>query len=153
MKIATTASKRRRYRLNKGGALIGGGGEEFDRYSVYVDNVDYWCTAQHLLTHFESCGTVNRISIPINEFGNPQGYAFVEFSDLGSADKALQLNGSTLRSRDITVSRKRKLPIRRNPNNKNNSGRGFGGPTQQQPSAISRNVGAYSNRSSRPRKV
>lgn len=87
--------------------LMGGGGEEFDKYSVYVDNVDYWCTAVDLRTHFERCGTVNRINIPANEFGNPQGYAFVEFSDLRSADKALELNGSILRSLEITVSRKR----------------------------------------------
>jgi len=118
-------------------------GEELERYSVYVDNVDYWCTAQDLKTHFECCGNVNRITIPTNEFGTPQGHAYVEFSDVDSVDKALlQLNGSVLRSREITVSRKKKQRSNWNPNN--NKRRGF---QQQQElnSRISRPPNANTN--------
>ena len=124
-----------------------GGGEEFERYSVYVDNVDYWCTSRDLKSHFECCGTVNRITIPTNEFGSPQGYAYVEFADLDSVDKALLLNGSNLRSQEITVSRKKKRPSWNN-----NSTRGFRRPIQQQQqqqATTSRSAAGNSNRSSR----
>jgi len=30
---------------------------------VYVGNVDYSCTPEELQMHFQSCGTVNRVTI------------------------------------------------------------------------------------------
>ena len=92
---------------------------ELEAYSVYVANVDYGCTEEELKAHFKKCWRVNGLTIPKNEYGNPRGYAFVEFSDVDSVAKALaELNGSIFRSREITVSRAKSNG--RNWNNPNN---------------------------------
>jgi len=53
----------------KQGAIKGGRQEEFDKYSVYVDNVDYWCIAEELKTHFECCGIVKCTNISKTSLG------------------------------------------------------------------------------------
>ena len=46
--------------------------EEVDARSVYVGNVDYAVTPEELQVHFQSCGTVNRVTILSDRFGNPK---------------------------------------------------------------------------------
>ena len=53
--------------------------EEADARSVYVGNVDYLCTHEEVQEHFQSCGTVNRVTILTDKFEQPKGYAYVEF--------------------------------------------------------------------------
>ena len=36
--------------------------------------VDYSCTPEEVQEHFQSCGTVNRVTILIDKFGQPKGY-------------------------------------------------------------------------------
>ena len=120
------------------------GGGEFEKYSVYMDNVDCSCTSKDVKSHFDCCRIVNRITILTNEFGNPQGYAYVEFIEADSVDKSLLLNGSNLRSGEITVSNKKKRS-RWN----NNSSRAFRHPLQQELATNSRSAG-NSNITSRP---
>jgi len=43
--------------------------EEVDSRSVYVGQVDYGCTPEELQLHFNSCGTVNRVTILTDKFG------------------------------------------------------------------------------------
>jgi RNA recognition motif-containing protein len=51
-----------------------------DRNSIYVGQVDYSSTPEELLAHFESCGTVERVTIVCDKFtGKPKGYAYLEF--------------------------------------------------------------------------
>ena len=48
--------------------------------SIYVGQVDYSSTPEELLAHFESCGTVERVTIVCDKFtGKPKGYAYLEF--------------------------------------------------------------------------
>jgi hypothetical protein len=50
------------------------------RNSIYVGQVDYSSTPEELLAHFESCGTVERVTIVCDKFtGKPKGYAYLEF--------------------------------------------------------------------------
>jgi polyadenylate-binding protein 2 len=44
--------------------------EEVDGRSIYVGNVDYSCTPEELQLHFQGCGTVNRVTILTDKFGN-----------------------------------------------------------------------------------
>ncbi len=46
--------------------------EDADNRSVYVGQVDYACTPEELQMHFQSCGTVNRVTILTDKFGNPK---------------------------------------------------------------------------------
>ena len=51
-----------------------------DQRSVYVGNVDYGTAPEELQAHFNSCGTIDRITILCDKWtGKPKGYAYVMF--------------------------------------------------------------------------
>ncbi|GAB2267969.1 hypothetical protein Dimus_002946 [Dionaea muscipula] len=81
--------------------------EEVDSRSVFVGNVDYACTPEEVQQHFQSCGTVNRVTIRTNRFGQPKGYAYVEFVEPEAIQEAIHLNESELHGRQLKVSTKR----------------------------------------------
>lgn len=80
---------------------------EIDSRSVYVGNVDYACTPEELQQHFAQCGTVNRVTILTDKFGNPKGFAYVEFLEVDAVQNAMLLDNSELRARQIKVHQKR----------------------------------------------
>uniref|UniRef100_A0A803KSH6 RRM domain-containing protein n=1 Tax=Chenopodium quinoa TaxID=63459 RepID=A0A803KSH6_CHEQI len=75
--------------------------EEVDARSVFVGNVDYACTPEEVQQHFQSCGTVNRVTILTDKFGQPKGFAYVEFVEQDGVQQALQLNESELHGRQL----------------------------------------------------
>lgn len=81
--------------------------EEADSRSVFVGNVDYACTPEEVQQHFQSCGTVNRVTILTDKFGQPKGFAYVEFVEVEAIQEALALNESELHGRQLKVSPKR----------------------------------------------
>ncbi|QCD76561.1 polyadenylate-binding protein 2-like [Vigna unguiculata] len=81
--------------------------EEIDARSVFVGNVDYSCTPEEVQQHFQSCGTVNRVTIRTDKFGQPKGYAYVEFLEVEAVQEALSLNESELHGRQLKVTAKR----------------------------------------------
>ncbi|KAK1306086.1 hypothetical protein QJS10_CPA10g01021 [Acorus calamus] len=81
--------------------------EEVDARSIYVGNVDYACTPEEVQQHFQSCGTVNRVTILTDKFGNPKGFAYVEFVEIEAVQNALLLNETELHGRQLKVSAKR----------------------------------------------
>ncbi|XP_031483955.1 polyadenylate-binding protein 2-like [Nymphaea colorata] len=81
--------------------------EEVDARSIYVGNVDYACTPEEVQQHFQSCGTVNRVTILTDKFGQPKGFAYVEFDETDAVQNALLLNESELHGRQLKVSAKR----------------------------------------------
>nr|GEZ23198.1 polyadenylate-binding protein 2-like [Tanacetum cinerariifolium] len=81
--------------------------EEADARSIYVGNVDYACTPKEVQQHFLSRGTINRVTILTDKFGQPKGFAYVEFVELESVQNSLLLNESKLHGRQITVAAKR----------------------------------------------
>lgn len=84
-----------------------GSKEEADSRSVFVNNVDWGATPEELQQHFATCGTVNRVTILTDKFGNPKGFAYVEFLEADAVDNAIMLDNSELRGRQIKVMRKR----------------------------------------------
>ncbi|XP_050886432.1 polyadenylate-binding protein 1 isoform X1 [Lathyrus oleraceus] len=81
--------------------------EEVDARSIYVGNVDYACTPEEVQQHFQSCGTVNRVTILTDKFGQPKGFAYVEFVEIDAVQNALILNETELHGRQLKVSAKR----------------------------------------------
>ncbi|XP_052727803.1 polyadenylate-binding protein 2 isoform X7 [Vigna angularis] len=81
--------------------------EEADSRSVFVGNVDYACTPEEVQQHFQSCGTVNRVTILTDKFGQPKGFAYVEFVEVEAVQEALVLNESELHGRQLKVLPKR----------------------------------------------
>ncbi|TMW84449.1 hypothetical protein EJD97_025182 [Solanum chilense] len=81
--------------------------EEVDLRSIYVGNVDYACKPGEVQQHFQVCGTVNRVTILTDKFGQPKGFAYVEFFEREAVKNALLLNESELFGRKLKVSAKR----------------------------------------------
>eukprot|EP00584_Thalassiosira_punctigera_P007549 CAMPEP_0172526674 /NCGR_PEP_ID=MMETSP1067-20121228/1531_1 /TAXON_ID=265564 ORGANISM="Thalassiosira punctigera, Strain Tpunct2005C2" /NCGR_SAMPLE_ID=MMETSP1067 /ASSEMBLY_ACC=CAM_ASM_000444 /LENGTH=184 /DNA_ID=CAMNT_0013310229 /DNA_START=101 /DNA_END=651 /DNA_ORIENTATION=- len=91
-----------------GGEGGGGPGTKKDGHSIYVGQVDYSATPEELLGHFESCGTVERVTIVCDKFtGRPKGFAYLEFQDNKAVENAIKLDGSTFKERQLKVTAKR----------------------------------------------
>ncbi|XP_020397778.1 polyadenylate-binding protein 2 [Zea mays] len=95
--------------------------EEMDSRLVFVGNVDYACTPEEVQQHFNSCGIVNRVTILTDKFGQPKGFAYVEFVEVEAVQEAIKLNESELHGRQLKVALKRtNIPGMKQPR-----GRGF----------------------------
>lgn len=68
--------------------------------------MDYSCTPEEVQQHFQSCGTVNRVTIRTDKFGQPKGYAYVEFLEVEAVQEALALNESELHGRQLKVTQR-----------------------------------------------
>eukprot|EP00581_Thalassiosira_minuscula_P016002 CAMPEP_0183720526 /NCGR_PEP_ID=MMETSP0737-20130205/13118_1 /TAXON_ID=385413 /ORGANISM="Thalassiosira miniscula, Strain CCMP1093" /LENGTH=217 /DNA_ID=CAMNT_0025950401 /DNA_START=147 /DNA_END=800 /DNA_ORIENTATION=+ len=79
-----------------------------DGHSIYVGQVDYSSTPEELLAHFESCGTVERVTIVCDKYsGRPKGFAYLEFQTATAVENALKLDGSSFKDRNLKVTPKR----------------------------------------------
>mmetsp|Transcript_14289 Transcript_14289/g.24446 ORF Transcript_14289/g.24446 Transcript_14289/m.24446 type:complete len:214 (-) Transcript_14289:67-708(-) len=82
--------------------------QDVDARSVFVGQVDYSATPEELQLHFQSCGTIVRITIMCDKYsGKPKGYAYVEFADASSVANALVLNETVFKGRPLKVTAKR----------------------------------------------
>ncbi len=72
---------------------------------LYVGNLPYSADQQTLQDTFSQCGTVDSVNVITDrDTGQSKGFAFIEMSSNGEAQKAIQeLNGSSLDGRSITV--------------------------------------------------
>ena len=49
--------------------------EDVDARSIFVGNVDYGATPEEIQTHFQSAGSINRVTILLDKFtGYPKGW-------------------------------------------------------------------------------
>ena len=93
-----------------------------DDASVYIGQVDYSATPEDLHAHFAECGTVKRVTILCDKWtGHPKGYAYMEFEDISSVEKAVQLHESVFNGRKLKV-----LPKRANQPGLGKKGKGGG---------------------------
>ncbi|KEY69986.1 hypothetical protein S7711_04004 [Stachybotrys chartarum IBT 7711] len=82
--------------------------ESVDSRSIFVGNVDYSASPEEIQAHFQSCGSINRVTILLDKFtGQPKGYAYVEFAEPSLVAQALVLNESLFKGRNIKVTPKR----------------------------------------------
>ncbi|KAF6224112.1 hypothetical protein HO133_010686 [Letharia lupina] len=76
--------------------------EDIDARSIFVGNVDYGASPEEIQAHFQSCGSINRVTILLDKFtGHPKGYAYVEFTEPNLVAQALVLNESMFRGRNL----------------------------------------------------
>lgn len=53
--------------------------EDVDARSVFVGNVDYGASPEEIQNHFQSCGSINRVTILLDKFtGHPKGLVTVQ---------------------------------------------------------------------------
>lgn len=88
---------------NTGAATAAAIGGNLDENSIYVGQVDYEAQPEELREHFESCGTIERITIGETKSGQRKGYAYIEFADKEAVQSALLLNGSIFKGRELKV--------------------------------------------------
>jgi len=49
--------------------------EDIDSRSIFVGNVDYGASPEEIQAHFQTCGSINRVTILLDKFtGHPKGY-------------------------------------------------------------------------------
>ena len=101
---------------------------------LYVGNLPPSANQQTLQDTFSQCGTVDSVNVITDrDTGQNKGFAFVEMSSNGEAQKAIQeLNGSSIDGREIKVDEaKSKAPrddLRRGGyGGGGRGGRGYGG--------------------------
>jgi hypothetical protein len=52
--------------------------EDVDSRSIFVGNVDYSASPEEIQAHFQSCGSINRVTILLDKFtGQPKGCVYV----------------------------------------------------------------------------
>jgi cold-inducible RNA-binding protein len=97
---------------------------------IFVGNLDFGVAEESIRELFEKFGAVERIDmVRDRDTGQPRGFAFVEMTDSGAADRAIaELNGTMLGSRAVNVNEAR-------PKGAGGGGGGFrrqgGGPPRQ----------------------
>jgi RNA recognition motif-containing protein len=73
--------------------------------NLYVGNLPHSITESELRAAFEAHGAVEKVSIVTDrDTGRARGFAFVEMTDAGEADKAVAaLNGTEMGGRTLTI--------------------------------------------------
>jgi len=95
--------------------------------SIFVGNLDFSVTEDQIRSLFEPHGAVERVTIMTDrDTGRSRGFAFVEMTNSGDADKAIAaLNGANLSGRALNVNEARPKPAR------TGGGPGGGGPQRR----------------------
>jgi len=77
--------------------------------NLYVGNLPHGTTETELRTLFEPHGAVEKVNVVTDrETGRSRGFAFVEMSDAGEAEKAIAaLNGTELGGRTLSINEAR----------------------------------------------
>lgn len=71
---------------------------------LYVGNIDYTATEDELAHYFSRFGRIEFVNIPVNRYsGKTRGFGFITFSSEREAEKAISLNGSEFKGRQIQV--------------------------------------------------
>ncbi|QLL34049.1 hypothetical protein HG536_0F03740 [Torulaspora globosa] len=92
-----------------------------NKRSVFVGNLDFEEDDESLWAHFRSCGDIEYVRVVRDSRTNMgKGFAYIQFKDFQSVNKALLLDGKTMQSVKEHGS-KRKLRVSRCKNIKKNS--------------------------------
>ena len=99
--------------------------------NLYVGNLPHSTTEAELRGVFEAHGAVEKVSLVTDrETGRSRGFAFVEMTDAGEAEKAIAaLNGSELGGRALKINEAKPKTDRPGGGGRGfgSAGRGFGG--------------------------
>ena len=84
--------------------------------SIYIGNLPYDTTEEHVVDLFKEFGEVNRAAlVKDRETGRPRGFGFVEMPNDDEARKAIEgLSGKDYEGRPLTVNEARNRSAQRN---------------------------------------
>lgn len=77
---------------------------DIDETKLYVGNIDYAASEEELAAHFAKFGHIEMVNIPLDRYtGRARGFGFVTFKKVTDAIKAMDLDGSEFKGRQIQV--------------------------------------------------
>ena len=77
---------------------------DIDETKLYVGNIDYAASEDELASHFSKFGHIEMVNIPLDRYtGRARGFGFVTFKKVTDAIKAMDLDGSEFKGRQIQV--------------------------------------------------
>jgi len=77
---------------------------DIDETKLYVGNIDYAASEEELASHFSKFGHIEMVNIPLDRYtGRARGFGFVTFKKVTDAIKAMDLDGSEFKGRQIQV--------------------------------------------------
>jgi RNA recognition motif-containing protein len=78
--------------------------EEIDETKIYVGNIDYAASEAELAAHFAKFGHIETVNIPVDRHtGKARGFGFITFKRVADAMRAMDLDGSEFKGRQIQV--------------------------------------------------
>jgi RNA recognition motif-containing protein len=78
--------------------------DDIDETKLYVGNIDYAASEAELAAHFARFGQIAMVNIPLDRYtGRARGFGFVTFKKAADAMKAMALDGSEFKGRQIQV--------------------------------------------------
>ena len=78
--------------------------DDIDETKLYIGNIDYSASENELATHFAKFGQIETVNIPVDRYtGRARGFGFITFKSVEDAIKAMDLDGSEFKGRQIQV--------------------------------------------------
>lgn len=88
--------------LMQNGEMVGE--EDIDETKLYIGNIDYAASESELAAHFSKFGPIETVNIPLDRYTRrPRGFGFITFKKVTDAMKAMNLDGSEFKGRQIQV--------------------------------------------------
>lgn len=81
--------------------------KERDERSIFISGLDWNLTAKEISDFFSHCGSVARVTIKQDQYGQSKGMSYVEFETKDAADMSLILDGTEFKGRKLHIVRKR----------------------------------------------
>jgi len=81
--------------------------------TVFIGNLSFQATEQDIASTFAQCGAINQIRLPrYHDTGKMKGYAYLEFQDLDSATKCINLQDVNIAGRPVRLDYSQPRPER-----------------------------------------
>lgn len=78
--------------------------DDIDETKLYIGNIDYGASENELAAHFSRYGQIETVNIPVDRYtGRARGFGFITFRTVDDAVKAMELDGSEFKGRQIQV--------------------------------------------------
>lgn len=78
--------------------------DDIDETKLYIGNIDYGASENELAAHFSKYGQIETVNIPVDRYtGRARGFGFITFKTVEDAIKAMDLDGSEFKGRQIQV--------------------------------------------------
>jgi len=79
------------------------GGADSDVKTIHIAGLSWSATEDAVREHFSECGEITNVRLPLRDDGKLKGFGFVDFATADAAQKALELDSTSLLDRSIKI--------------------------------------------------